>query len=167
MSEFCLVDLTDNPYDFKKLDKLAKKLIRISLKNNIAVFFNSYDYGVEIIQDAKLKTFFLLSDSFLYKNCGFLDMTWLNFELDSNGMKELFIKKFNFFNEILEVVFNYGYLNVQIYISEDGAVNSEKDFLVRTTTKDNFLTSLFESVFEYSDKYSYEFPTIKFRILRD
>ena len=77
MSSFCCINLIDSKVtaDFENYNNLAKEIIAYALKNNIAAFFNSYDYWQDLILKADMKAFFLLSDSFLYKSCELLDNT--------------------------------------------------------------------------------------------
>lgn len=66
---------------FEELDNLAKELVRYCLNHdNLAVFFNSFDYGKNLIEE-HMSNFFLLSDSFLYKNYEFLEDFYYNPEI--------------------------------------------------------------------------------------
>ena len=122
MSELCLMNLKKHRLNFEKLDSLANSLVELSLKNKIAVFFHTYDYAAELINSAGMKNFFLLSDSFLYKNCGFLDMMSFAYETDMQSYRVRFLKKYHFLQEMIDKIFEYEVDTLEISISEDGAV---------------------------------------------
>lgn len=161
MSELCLVDLSKNEMNFNELNDLAVQLVKIALADNIAIFFHSFDYGYEIIKEAKMKNYFLMSDSFLYKNCGFLNTSFFKDVRKIEQCREEFIERFKFFNDILSCIFKYNINQIEIYITMDCSVNIN-DFDCLLCSKDNFLFKLFEVIFNYADEYAYGFPTIKF-----
>ena len=165
MSAICIFNLKHHKLDFNRLDNLSKKLVRYSLCNNLGVFFNCYDYGADIIKDAEMKCFFLMSDSFLYKNCDdLLDTSFLTDPLDFSKYKKEFSNHFHFFNDILNIVFEYEVSQVEVYISEDGSTSAKSDFLSLQTTKDKFLETLLNSVLENADKYAFTFPDVNITV---
>lgn len=168
MSEFCLFDLkninTNISYD--KLNEMAKTITRFCLDKDLAAFFNSYDYGVELINEVKMECFFLMSDSFLYKNCNFLDTTEFAYCNNEEQFKKGFLKKFDFFIDLLNIIFSYEITEIDIYLSEDGAVNCVEDFIVYKTTQKNFLKDLFNCIIKHVDEYARCFPTVKFEVTK-
>lgn len=167
MSELCIVNLKEHKLDYEKLNSMANHLMKVALDNNIAVFFHAYDYGNELIQDAKMKNFFLMSDSFLYKNCDFLDTTIFKNVSDIELFRKEFLERFRFFDAILQTVFEYDVEMVEIYITEDGSVDCEKDFAEVYTTQREFLRDLFCDIINNVRWYAYCFPTTKFIVRRD
>ena len=163
MSELCLMNLKKHRLNFEKLDSLANSLVALSLKNKIAVFFHTYDYAAELINSAGMKNFFLLSDSFLYKNCGFLDITSFVYETDIQSYRVRFLEKYHFLQEVIDKVFEYEVDILEIYISEDGSAEVETDFEVIETAQGDFVETLFQKIWKDSSGSGF-FPTTKFII---
>lgn len=165
MSAFCIFNLKKPPLDFNSLNSLAQKLIGYSLNNDLGVFFNSYDYAADLIKDAGMKCFFLMSDSFVYKNCDdLLDTSFLTDPSNLTQCKKEFFNHFKFFNDILDIVFKCGVREVEVYISEDGSTSKKLDFIQLETTKEMFLDALLNSILENVDRYAYTFPDVKITI---
>ena len=167
MSELCIVNLKEHKLDYEKLNAMAKHLVKVALDNNIAVFFHDYDYGGELIADAKMKNFFLMSDSFLYKNCDFLDTTIFKNVSDIELFRKEFLERFRFFDAILQTVFEYDVELVEIYITEDPIADREEDFEEVHTSQRDFLNDLFFDIINNAQWYAYCFPTTKFIIRRN
>lgn len=168
MSNICIVNLKDNNINnnVKILNRLSKELIQYSLDNNIAVFFNSYDYGEEIINEAKMKCFFLMSDSFIYKNCEFLSTNFL-MKTNNKNIEKVFLKKYQFFEDVLKIIFKYDVSLIEIFISVDGAVNCVEDFNIIKSSRDSFLIDLYKVFAEDIYDGPFCFPTVKFEIQRN
>lgn len=165
MSAICLVNLKKHNLEFDQLNLLANELIQFALNNKLAVFFNSYDYGSELICDGKMNDFFLMSDSFLYKNCEFLNTCGLDFDKSNETAKSSFMKKFGFFNIIIHKIFQFNVNCVEIYISEDGSANSVADFETIKTSENNFLAVLYDEIIKRAKEYAYGFPSLKIEIM--
>lgn len=165
MSQLCLVDISKTEMNFDELNDLAKQLVEIALKDNIAVFFHDCDYGYEIIKEAKMKNYFLMSDSFLYKNCDFLNTYFFKDFKDIEQCRKEFKEKFNFFNDILSCIFNHKVNQLDIYITMNCSINIS-DFDCLQCDKDNFIESLFKTIFDYADAYAYGFPDVKFTVYK-
>lgn len=166
MSSFCCINLKENNLkkDFNSYNELAKELMAYALNNDLAIFFNSYDYWQDVIEKGKFNEFFLLSDSFLYKSCELLDNTefvkLIEENDDINVYKNAFIKKYSLFKDIVDIIFKYSVSVIEIYISEDDITEYE-DFKNLVSTKETILNDLFESVINSVNEYGNEFPNLK------
>lgn len=168
MSSFCCINLIRNNIsnNFKAYNKLAKQLIQFALDNDIAVFFNSYDYGEELIREANMKDFIIISDSFLYKNCELLnntDFVRILSEKNITDYKNAFIIKYSVFQKILDIIFQYDVSAVELYITED-ELCSISEFKKINSTKDKLIDDLYLCVENSVSEYGNEFPPIKFCI---
>ena len=164
MSNLFLINLKNHNANYNELCKLSKEITRFALNNNFAVFFNSYDYGNEIINEAQMKDFLLISDNFLSKNCEFLNTSYFANVSDIEKFKKEFFKKFDFLKKLVEKLFQYNINLIEIYITQDGAVNSIKDFTEQTSSAKTFLYDLLIEIINNKEEYAYGFPTIKYNI---
>lgn len=167
MSSFCCVNLAKNKVSkhFKKYNQIANRVVEYALEHKFAVFFNSYDYGLNIIEEADMKDFFLVSDSFLYKNCELLNTTEFARKMLKDEMfdtKKAFFRKYRIFNELVNIIFEYEVSEIEIYFTDDAENLSEFD--VKQTTKENFLLDLYNAVEAAVPEYAGLFPTVKFCI---
>ena len=162
MSAIFIVDLKRHNLSFDSMDDLARKIVKIALKEKIGVFFNSFDYAVDLIEDAKMKSFFLLSDSFFYKNCDFLNTDM--FDISNKRFKKIFIKKYKFVEKILCEIKKAGVTSIDVYISCDGCTEVVSDFIDEKANMDSFLEGMFRGIFKYSNEYAYGFPTVKYSV---
>ncbi len=163
MSGFCCINLKENKIckNFNKFNQLAKDLIKYSIEKDIAVFFNSFDYGNEIIKSADMQNFILVSDSFIYKNCGFLNTNFLENVLDYNESEKQFVENFDFLNLINETIFKYKINEIEIFITADGSVNCIEDFEKIECKCNEYLKVLFKNIIIKANEYAYGFPTLK------
>ena len=165
MSAICIVNLKEHNLEFDQLNSLANELVSLALKNKVAVFFNVRDYGYDIIQEAEMRNYFLMSDSFLYENCGFLEEPLFKLERETaQKTYEAFFGRYKFFNEMIRLIFRYDVLNIEMYITEDGAVNCIDDFHTIRTNVEDFMQKLFCLVFDPQTNMLTEFGTVKFII---
>lgn len=158
MSEICLIDLKSN-LEFDTLNIMANELVKFAVDNSFAVFFQNSGFS-NLIIGSELNQFILLSDSFIYQNCGFLTTEDIDF-LDIDSFRQGFLKKFEFLNKVLSIIFSYGLDSIDIYISE-GGFDALSDFSEKLTTADKFVFDLCDCVINSATLYSYGFPTIKF-----
>lgn len=174
MSAICIIDYTSSvdKIGFEKCNKMAKEIIKYCLEYDLAAFFNSYDYGKEIIVSAGMKAFFLMSDSFLYKNCEFLHtsdcgIVESNADLDfsKDQFKSDFIEKFSFLKYIINIISKYNIESVDIYLS-GGNVEDLSEFDKLPANYNNFLEILCDYIVVNADKYAYEFPDVKLELLK-
>ena len=168
MSAIFIVNLKEYNLTFEELNNLAKKLVRYCLNsNNLAVFFNSFDYGESLIKEENMKNFFLLSDSFLYKNCEFLeDVPFIN-PMELVKSEKTFTEKYKFFNDIFKIVFGFNVSEITIFMSCDGSADNSSDFKELSATPKNFLHLLFDSVINNAEKFAYQIPSLKITIKND
>ncbi len=175
MSAICIVDHTSgmSTIDFEKYNMMAKEVIGYCLKNDLAAFFNSYDYGKEVIESVGMDQFFLLSDSFLYKNCEFLDTTGCgiygsekNLHFSIEQFKLDFLARFSFFKDIVDILNGYGIDAIDIYLDESGGAESFTDFDTLPVDYDDFLEKLCEYIISNAATYSYCFPAVKLELRR-
>ena len=167
MSSFCCVNLLRNKVSkhLKTYNKLANSVVKYALDHKFAVFFHSYDYSSDIIKEAGMKDFFLVSDSFLYKNCGLLDTTEFARKLLKNetfNQKRAFFRKYRIFSELIDIIFEYDVSEIEIYFAD--YADDLSDFDEIRTTKENFLLDLYNTVEDAVPEYGGLFPPIKFCI---
>lgn len=161
MSELYLVNLKNHNMNLEELKLLSNNLMRLALDKNFAIFFNSYDYAKDLILENSMKEFFILSDSFLYKNCGFLNTNFLENLLDYNESEKQFVENFDFLNLINETIFKYKINEIEIFITADGAVNCIEDFEEIECKCNEYLKVLFKNIIIKANEYAYGFPTLK------
>lgn len=71
MSAVCIVNLKKHNLKFEELNNLAKELVRYCLNHdNLAVFFNSFDYGKNLIEE-HMSNFFYFQIVFCIKITNF------------------------------------------------------------------------------------------------
>ena len=109
---------------------------------------------------------FLISDSFLYKHADeILDIT--EFVCDEEGlMKERFMHKYAFLNQLMNILFRYGILSLDIYITEDGDECVER-YICLETKRADLLENLFQTFIRYSSQTGYTFPNVKIQVRED
>ncbi len=163
MSGICIINLKKHNMNFDEMNLLSKKLVKIALKKNIGIFFNNLDYDYEFIKQLKLKNFFLLSDSFLYRNCDFWILNDFVLISDDKKLKKCFYKKYAFFPKIFYELSKYNISTIEVYISNDGS-DDVHNFKELYSTKQKFLDDFYEDFIKESDLYSYGIPTLKFII---
>ncbi len=181
MSGFCLFNLKKHNLNFENLNDLANALVSIALKNQLGIFFNCNDYGKEIIQATGMRDYFHLSNSFLYKNCDFLDIPNLIMHIcNVNSVEELdisllpnkveiqqeFLREYCFFEEILECIFKFDVFEIEIYITDEyGPVLFFEEFNPIIVDEKNFLNQLFDSLNDsLGNGFNYEFSATRFII---
>ena len=171
MSRFCCINLKESNLinDFDNYNKLAREIITYTLNNNIAAFFNAYDYWQDIINEAKMKTFFLISDSFIYKSCELLDNTefvdLIRQNKDISIYKKAFENKYSFFKDLVEIIFKFNVSLIEIYITEDDAVEIQ-DFKSIKSARETIVSDLFNCVIDSVSEFGNEFPDVKLIISR-
>ena len=84
MSQLFLVDLGSDYINFDLYNNLAKDLVEFALKQDIGVFFGDQGYYYDLIRESEIRNYFIVSDSFLYRNCGFLTTESIEFSLFDN-----------------------------------------------------------------------------------
>lgn len=100
-------------------------------------FFSHSHYRKDIIESAQMRNYFVMSDSFVYRNCNFLETNSIVEKLYfDNGFNEekfyrVFKERFKFFDEIIDNIFHDDVSLIEIYISENGCVSSIDDFEIQ------------------------------------
>ena len=173
MSGVCIVNLKKHDLEFKEMDELANRLVKIALKDHVAVFFHS-NYGADLIKALGLKNYFVMSDSFVYRNCDFLDvvpfiMDFLNgfgpVYLDDVSFREAFKEHFNFFNEMMDCIFKFAVSEIEIYISPNGFADTADDFEPIQSDREHFIEDFYNTLYdELGNHFNYEFLDAKFEI---
>lgn len=164
MSAIFLVKFHVKNIDYTKLNHLANDIVSDALSNNYAVFFN--DNYAEVILKKNIENSFLISDSFLYKHGDeILDIT--EFVCDEEGlMKERFMHKYAFLNQLMNILFRHGILSLDIYITEDGDECVER-YICLETKRADLLENLFQTFIRYSSQTGYTFPNVKIQVQED
>ena len=172
MSGVCIINFKKHNLTFDQMNELAEKLMYIALQNHVAIFFHSH-YRKDLIDNVKMKNYFVMSDSFFYRNCNFLNVVPIVESCMGNVMyvnhenavfRAKFIKRYYFFDLIIQCIFQYDVDLLEIYISESGCVNKNEDFEVINTSAQLFLSDLFDSLVDMHNGFNYEFPDAKFVI---
>ncbi len=162
MSALCIFHLKEHSMSFEELNSLAREVVRCCLDRGLGVIFNSFDYAANIIAQGRMKNFFFLSDSFLYKNCDFLDAAITEDVTDLDICRKEFLTRFSFLREILEILFRFPLRQAEVFVSTDGAAENINDFIIEEVGHKAFLNALFESIYRYADRYAYEIPSMRF-----
>ena len=164
MSGLFLINIKKQGISFDEMDDLANKIVRVALEEKKGVFFNALDYDENLIGGIGKSPFFLISNSFLYQNCDFLDTD--EFDLNDKSIQLKFNKKYSFILNFLNELKRSGINEVEIFISNDGAVNKIEDFVTQEPVFSNeFLYILLQNIYKYSKIYAYGFPTIKYTVI--
>lgn len=159
MSELCLVNLKDYDGGFDEYDDLSRQIVKYAANNHLAAFFSS-DYMSDFVEKIGMKTYFFMSDSFLYENCEFLSLDYDAYhEIDT---LEKFAKKFYFIRDIVDILITNRVKTIEIYVSEsdvlDGCDFDEKVSYSQTIIKDLY------DVIILNNKDSHFFNSTKFII---
>ena len=156
MSELFLVNPNTYNLSYEKLNAFANNVTSFALNSHLGVRFNDSEYFPQLTSETNMQNYFYVSDSFLHCNATFLDMCEYAY-LSEEEFKSVFFEKFFFIGQLLKIIQKHGISNVEIFISEDGSIESENDFYVISATKADVLQRLYECV----KSGDYLFPTIK------
>ena len=162
MSQLCLIEIKDFNLSYQEMNALSKTLILLAAKENIGIHFNVKEYCKSLINDQKMKFFCVVSSSFLHYNAEFLDFPFTEEWLIED--KEFFIKKYNFLFKILEIVFSYNVKVANLYLSEDGLVETIEDFLCLNSTINNLLEDMYQIIIDHGEETQYNFPSVCVKI---
>ena len=163
MSAICIINLKESHCSFEELDCLSKDIIAYSSENKLAAFFNCKDYMPNLIEEAGMSNYFLVSDSFLYRNCEFLSLDYDKCQRINNI--ERFKRKYYFFEDIIGIIFRYDIPTVEIYVSDDGA-SEIKDFETIHSSVKTIVSDLYNNVFG-DDKHVNYFHAEKYVINKE
>lgn len=165
MSAICIVNLKKHNLKFDDLNDLAKELVRYCLNHdNLAVFFHSFDCQKNLIDEEHMRNYFLISDSFLYRNCELLEDTFYAPEMNLSEAEKKFNEKFKFFLDMFEIIFKYNVSELTVLI-DDSVAESINDFEPLSATPENFLHLFFSYVVEYADCSGYfGVPSLKITV---
>ena len=162
MSAVCLLNFNTKHLIFEQLNNLANDMVKNALLNGIAVYFND-NIVEELLSDEKSNTSVILSDSFLYRNADdLLDFTNFAYETEEN-YKTIFIQKYSFLSQLIDIVLGYKIESIDLYISEQGNFDN---YIYVETKKENAVYELFDTFMEHSLKTGYTFPDLKIHIIR-
>lgn len=166
MSAICIVNFKEHGLDFSELNCLANELVAFALKKGLGVSFNARDYGYELIREAGMSSYFLLSDSFLYKNCEFLEEPLYLLERETERRSyAAFRERYLFMEEMLSLIFRHRVSCVELYLSEDGSESSVPEFSPIQTTAEDFMKCWFQTVYDPERKrFADAFQAVRFQI---
>lgn len=167
MSRVCIFNIEDNIKDFKRLNYIAKEIVKISLENDIGVSFNS-NYCEDLWREPIIKNYFVVSDSFLYRQSDELLSTNYFWEDGSiNSYKKKFIERFSFFNILLNKLFSLGLENIEILFSDVNLIDELKNFETIQTNKLIFLNDLLNVTLQSIDEFGGQIPnSLRFKIVK-
>ena len=165
MSQLFLVDLGSDYINFDLYNNLAKDLVEFALKQDIGVFFGDQGYYYDLIRESEIRNYFIVSDSFLYRNCGFLTTESIEFSLfDNVKKKKQFFEKFAFLNLIFDIVNKYISNNINVYISGGGFASLDCFEEIKSSKKD-LLNDLYCSIIDHASEFAYGFPNVKLELI--
>ena len=96
MSELCLVNLKEHKLTNEDLKAFANNIVQFALKIDKGVYFNSLPYSYDLIREAKIRDYFLLTDNFYSDSSEFISTIGL-FQIGINTFNSNFKNKFIFF----------------------------------------------------------------------
>lgn len=178
MSGLLLVNLKRKNLNYEQMNALSRRLIELALKENIGISFNCSDYGTEIIESEKMNCYFHISNSFLYKNCDFLDIPRMISELcgvddaekidfdhypSKSQIQEAFLNYYDFLVKIIDCIFEYDVTLIEVFVTNCfGTVIYSDEFETIMTTRETLLLDMFHSLTdELQNGFNYEFPSAK------
>lgn len=181
MSSLCLVNLKQN--NIKDFNSLLNKLKLIVLKYDLGLLVNAEDFGKEIIESGKMQSYFFISDNFLYPSSELFNLQPLmlrlcgtdkfeNVDFDrlpsENEFHKAFLEQYNFFNEIINCLFEFDISLIEIYITANyGPTYFYEDFLEVKSSRENFLNDLYDTLSdELCNNFNYEFTSVKIEIAK-
>ena len=163
MSEIFLVNMQYDSISYDALNSLANEITAFALKNNLGVHFNEFWDSLEVIRKKHMKNYFFISDSFLHCNASFLDIATTT-HLVNLDYKTNFYNNLEFVYEMIGIIEKYDVSNIELYISSDGILDDEKDFIVLNLNKSELLDKLYQTVINNVNEFAYECPPIKINI---
>ena len=171
MSAICIFDFTENNLTYSAMNSLANEIVRFALDIGKGIFFyvpifidgkNKY----EKIKGANMRNAFEITENFFNSNCDFVEKfnekILKQKDMGEKELKSLFVESFGFLGKILDIIFKYDVSVVKIYLTEDN-VDEDRDFEVLETTKQKFLSCLYDKSLESGDYINY-IPSLKFVI---
>ena len=159
MSEICLINLKEHRLEFEQLRIFANEIVKFALKKEKGVYFNSLPYDNTLVREAKLNDYFLLTDSFYCDNSEFVSTIGLKNQNVEVFMQD-FMSRFDFFNGLIKIIFNFNIEKIEIFISE-GMGDHLDEYDEVLTTSQNFLADIFNNILKYKDEMAYEIPNLK------
>ena len=158
MSECFLVNAEVSNLNYEKLNAFVNNVTLFALESHLGVRFNDSEYFPQLTNATNMQNYFYVSDSFLHCNANFLDMSAYAY-LNEGDFKTAFFDKFSFIDRLLTIIQRHEISKVEIFISEDGSIESDNDFFTISTTKEEALLRLYECV--KANDYPFGFPSIK------
>lgn len=111
-----------------------------------------------------MKDFFVLSSSFLHKNFDYIeDTSFISDFSDVENSWIEFVDYLGFLNDINNAIFSHNVSEIEVFLSS-GEVTDIEGFIEKETDKQNFLRLIFNSIYEFSDFYSYGFPSLRVKV---
>lgn len=142
--------------DRKNKVVLTNKLIEYCISKNFGVIFNAREVNVNAIQELNPQLYFSLSDDFFSHCCDFLSTADIDFS--SENRKISFYNKYAFFDEIYNILVNFGVKRLCLMVANQEA---ELDcFNVKNKGTSSYVEILYNSILEEKDDYAYGFTII-------
>lgn len=163
MSSTCMIVFNEiNKYE--DYDMMSKELVACALKNNKGVFFNIKGYADELISNAQITNYCVVSDSFVFYNSDFLSVPLdVNLKYGSAEQKMKFCLRYQFLVDYINVIFKYKN-QVNLYVSDSGDEIVKDDFEIIICTKQNMLEILYNTILETD---GYVFPALCLEIEKE
>ena len=164
MSSFFLIDFSKEKLKYNDLNNLADNIIKNALKNGYAVFLND-SYSSQILKNKTNNISILFSYSFLDRNADeLLDLTDFIYD-DESDFKKKFFDKFDFLNDVFDILFSYNIKKIDLYITEDGSEDTE--YVEVVVKKDNVVQVLYDNFIKYSSVTGYTFPNLHINVVSE
>ena len=160
MSGIIIYNLKNYKNSFEDLNKLADKLIRFALKNDLGISFNNY--GKPIEKFYKLDNFFNVSDSFVYITADYLLNKSENIDFEKQSSKTLFSKTFFFFDKIHNLLVRNDIKSYELFISGNSLQDNINDFEEIFIKSDSVSALIYNEIIKNAKEYAYSFPPLRF-----
>ena len=154
MSEFCLVNISDEKLSYEKSELLAKEVVKLSIKNGKGVYFNTEEFEFQ----KNMTFYFVICDGFISRNCDFLFSPVFCIERKREISKRQFCNKYSIFNKVLGLLKKNGMKKAEVYFSSDGVADFEEE----TVELEGFLGKVYEDIYKNEKEYALQFPSIKY-----
>lgn len=168
MSELFIIDASENPVSFNQLNSTSILITEMAIKEGFGVCFNSFDYASNLLKRGtyrRARFHMVLSDSFVHRNCcELLDLSFLDPSKDYTSNFDIFLKRFSFLENLLDILYHNGFSDCSVFIDGWGTAETIGDFSRIATTKKDLLAKLWNQIYENKDECGYCFPPTLARV---
>lgn len=145
--------------EYTKSCEISKTIINYCLENNKGAIFNFLGYSEPLISSMNSHFYFSLSDDFLQLNGEFLTTQNIASILSKQG-REAFNKEFSCFDDLFNILQNYGLSNISLVITKEANVESIDEFIIIKKQNKRYVDLLYEDIVSRSNIFAYDFTTL-------